>query len=84
MPGPQTQAYFSLADVLLYVGEAGGSKTDSGLGLDGFALVKIGQSINAAIDNSAEIMPARGNIFASGTMFTRLTVAGTPSTPGYG
>ena len=33
LPGPQTQAYFSLADVLLYGGEAGGSKTDSGLGL---------------------------------------------------
>ncbi len=33
LPGPQTQAYFSDADVLLYGGEAGGSKTDSGLGL---------------------------------------------------
>ncbi len=33
LPGPQTQAYFSQADILLYGGEAGGSKTDSGLGL---------------------------------------------------
>jgi len=33
LPGPQTQAYFSPADILLYGGEAGGSKTDSGLGL---------------------------------------------------
>ncbi len=33
LPGPQTQAYFSEADILLYGGEAGGSKTDSGLGL---------------------------------------------------
>ncbi len=32
LPGPQTQAYFSEADILLYGGEAGGSKTDSGLG----------------------------------------------------
>ncbi len=33
LPGPQTTAYFSPADILLYGGEAGGSKTDSGLGL---------------------------------------------------
>ena len=33
LPGPQTQAYFSEADIMLYGGEAGGSKTDSGLGL---------------------------------------------------
>ena len=33
LPGPQTKAFFSLADVLLYGGEAGGSKTDSGLGM---------------------------------------------------
>ncbi len=33
LPGPQTEAYFSEADVLLYGGEAGGSKTDTGLGL---------------------------------------------------
>ncbi len=31
MPGPQTQAYFSQADVLLYGGAAGGSKSDCGL-----------------------------------------------------
>ena len=33
LPGPQTSAYFSEADILLYGGEAGGSKTDLGLGL---------------------------------------------------
>ena len=31
--GPQSEAYFSEADILLYGGEAGGSKTDLGLGL---------------------------------------------------
>jgi hypothetical protein len=32
-PGPQTQAYFSLADCLLYGGEPGGGKSQLGLGL---------------------------------------------------
>lgn len=32
-PGPQTNAYFSPADVLLYGGQGGGGKTDLGLGL---------------------------------------------------
>ncbi|WP_298704634.1 terminase [uncultured Variovorax sp.] len=32
-PGPQTDAYFSKADVLLYGGQGGGGKTDLGLGL---------------------------------------------------
>lgn len=32
-PGPQTDAYFSKADVLLYGGAGGGGKTDLGLGL---------------------------------------------------
>lgn len=32
-PGPQTQAYFSHADVLLYGGQGGGGKSDLGLGL---------------------------------------------------
>jgi hypothetical protein len=32
-PGPQTEAYFSSADVLLYGGQGGGGKTDLGLGL---------------------------------------------------
>lgn len=32
-PGPQTDAYFSEADVLLYGGQGGGGKTDLGLGL---------------------------------------------------
>jgi hypothetical protein len=32
-PGPQTEAYFSKADVLLYGGQGGGGKTDLGLGL---------------------------------------------------
>lgn len=32
-PGPQTEAYFSKADVLLYGGEPGGGKTDLILGL---------------------------------------------------
>ena len=31
LPGPQTQAYFSQADILLYGGAAGGSKSDCGL-----------------------------------------------------
>jgi len=33
LPGPQTAAYFSEADILLYGGEAGGSKSDLLLGL---------------------------------------------------
>lgn len=32
-PGPQTEAYFSEADDLFYGGQAGGGKTDLGLGL---------------------------------------------------
>ena len=32
-PGPQTEAYFSKADVLLYGGQGGGGKSDLGLGL---------------------------------------------------
>ena len=32
-PGPQTDAYFSAADVLLYGGQAGGGKTDLIAGL---------------------------------------------------
>lgn len=32
-PGPQTEAYFSEADELFYGGQAGGGKTDLGLGL---------------------------------------------------
>lgn len=32
-PGPQTQAYFCQADVLLYGGQGGGGKSDLGLGL---------------------------------------------------
>src|SRR3546814_20259138 len=32
-PGPQTAAYFSLADVMLYGGQGGGGKSDLGLGL---------------------------------------------------
>lgn len=32
-PGPQTDAYFCPADVLLYGGQGGGGKTDLGLGL---------------------------------------------------
>src|SRR4051812_40519111 len=32
-PGPQTDAYFSLADVLLYGGQGGGGKSDLGIGL---------------------------------------------------
>ena len=32
-PGPQTQAYLSKADVLLYGGQGGGGKSDLGLGL---------------------------------------------------
>lgn len=32
-PGPQSDAYFSKADVLLYGGSGGGGKTDLGLGL---------------------------------------------------
>src|SRR5689334_11302892 len=32
-PGPQTDAYFCEADETLYAGEAGGGKSDLGLGL---------------------------------------------------
>ena len=32
-PGPQTEAYYSAADVLLYGGEPGGGKSQLGLGL---------------------------------------------------
>ena len=32
-PGPQTEAYFCAADILLYGGQGGGGKSDLGLGL---------------------------------------------------
>ena len=32
-PGPQTQAFLCEADELFYGGEAGGGKTDGGIGL---------------------------------------------------
>ena len=32
-PGPQTDAYFCKADILLYGGSGGGGKTDLGIGL---------------------------------------------------
>ena len=32
-PGPQTEAYFCKADELFYGGQAGGGKTDLGIGL---------------------------------------------------
>lgn len=32
-PGPQTEAFFSKADILLYGGQGGGGKTDLGIGL---------------------------------------------------
>lgn len=32
-PGPQTQAYFSLADLLLFGGQGGGGKSDLGVGV---------------------------------------------------
>jgi hypothetical protein len=37
LPGPQTQAYYSEADILFYGGAAGGGKTDLALGLSGTA-----------------------------------------------
>lgn len=41
-PGPQSEAYFSKADVLLYGGQGGGGKTDLGLGL---AFTKFNRSL---------------------------------------
>ncbi len=41
-PGPQTEAYFSPADVLLYGGQAAGGKTDL---LGGLALMKHKRSL---------------------------------------
>ena len=65
LPGPQTTAYFSEADTLLYGGEAGGSKTDSGLGLSFTAhrrtVVCRRQytDLNAAIDRALQINGSR-------------------------
>ena len=39
-PGPQTEAFVCQADELFYGGEAGGGKTDLGIGLDSVVVVE--------------------------------------------
>ena len=61
LPGPQTQAYQSPADVLLYGGAAGGGKTDLLLGLARYEhrrsiiFRRVYPSLRAIVDRSREI-----------------------------
>jgi hypothetical protein len=60
-PGPQTDAYFCAADILLYGGQGGGGKTDLGLGLASTAhqrsliLRRKYTNLDAIIDRAKEI-----------------------------
>ena len=64
-PGPQTDAYFSLADQILYGGEAGGGKTDLLIGLAIQAhrrtllLRRIKQDISWLVDRMQQILGSR-------------------------
>ena len=68
LPGPQTMAYHSLADVIGFGGAAGGGKTDLAIGL---ALTqhyrtqvfrREGPQLKGIIDRLAEILASRQNI----------------------
>ena len=64
-PGPQTEAYFCLADILLYGGQGGGGKSDLGAGLAFTAhrrsllLRRRYTNLGALIDRAVEINGTR-------------------------
>lgn len=66
LPGPQTLAYFSEADILLYGGSAGGGKTDLGLGLArnehwrSIVFRRVFPALRAIVDRSREIYNPAG------------------------
>lgn len=70
-PGPQTDAYFSKADVLLYGGQGGGGKSDLGLGLASTAHQRSAifrrkyTNLGALIDRAKEINQDRANFNGS-------------------
>lgn len=63
-PGPQTEAYFSKADVLLYGGQAGGGKTDLLLGLalhehqTSLLMRRLSNDVQGLIDRAKELLDA--------------------------
>jgi hypothetical protein len=62
-PGPQTQAYFSKADILLYGGQAGGGKTDLLCGLalhehhTSLLMRRVNKEVEGLTDRFAELVP---------------------------
>lgn len=64
-PGPQTEAYFCKADELFYGGQAGGGKTDLGLGLAltahtrSLILRRTTKEVNELVDRMEEILGSR-------------------------
>lgn len=67
LPGPQTEAFYSDADELLYGGAAGGGKTDLLLGLAGTAhynsiiFRRVFPSMRGIIERSREVYNCRGD-----------------------
>lgn len=67
LPGPQTEAFYSEADELLYGGAAGGGKTDLLLGLAGAShyrsiiFRRVFPSMRGIIERSREIYNCRGD-----------------------
>lgn len=70
LPGPQTEAYYSLADELFYGGAAGGGKTDLMLGLAGtqhrssVIFRREFPRLRGMIERSRQIFNARGTTHA--------------------
>jgi hypothetical protein len=70
-PGPQTEAYFHPADVLLYGGQGGGGKSDLGLGLAftahrrALVLRRTATHLGALTERALEINGARSGFTAS-------------------
>lgn len=64
-PGPQTLAYFSLADELFYGGEAGGGKTDLLVGLAltqhrrSLILRRINREVEGLVSRFEEVIGSR-------------------------
>lgn len=64
-PGPQTEAYFSLADEIFYGGEAGGGKTDLLVGLaltqhkKSLVLRRINKEVDGLITRFEEVIGSR-------------------------
>jgi len=81
LPGPQTLAYDSVADVIGYGGAAGGGKTDLAVGL---ALTKHsrsaifrreGTTLGAIVDRIEDVLGSRDGLNASPPMVWRTRVA---------